>query len=99
MSEEKLPFLEEIAELMSTKMEQGEMDTDIDYVLTCLKEKIKENLDSDYTSDEAIESETDEEDLIKEKVIINQTEEGFYEIKDVELDCDILGRKNKKSKK
>ena len=100
MSEEKLPFIEEIAELISTKMEQGEMDNDIDYVLTCLKEKIKENLDIDYDSEDDIasESETDEEDLIKEILEINQTEEGFYEIKDIILDCDRIGRSNKKSK-
>ena len=100
MSEEKLPFIEEIAELISTKMEQGEMDNDLEYVLTCLKEKIKENLDIDYEAEEiSSDSETDDEGLIKEKVIVNKTDEGFYEIKDLELEgCDRLGRK-KRSKK
>ena len=102
MSEEKLPFIEEMAELISTKIEHGEMINDIDYILTSLKEKIKENMDTDYSSEnEKSDTETsDEEDLIKENYKVEKDEDGFYKIADVELDgCDRVGRSRKRNKK
>jgi hypothetical protein len=100
MSEAQLPFIDEMAELISTKIEMREMIDDVDYILTALKEKIKENMDKDYSSESerSDSSESDEEDLIKEKIEINEND-GFYEIKDLELeDCDRIGRSNKRKK-
>ena len=100
MSEIKIPFIDEMAELISTKIEFGEMINDVDYILTTLKEKIKENMDGDYSSEseKSDSSESEEEDLIKEKIeIVNN--DGFYKIKDLELeDCDRIGRSNKRKK-
>ena len=100
MSEEKLSIISELAEVILTKIEFGELVNDPEYIITCLREELKENADLDYESeDEASDSETDEEDIIKEKITINKTDDGFYEIKDNELEeCDIIGRPNKKCK-
>ncbi len=100
MSEAQLPFIDEMAELISTKIEMREMIDDVDYILTALKEKIKENMDKDYSSEseKSDSSESDEEDLIKENIEIANND-GFYEIKDLELeDCDRIGRSNKRKK-
>ena len=100
MSEAQLPFIDEMAELISTKIEMREMIDDVDYILTALKEKIKENMDKDYSSESerSDSSESDEEDLIKENIEIANND-GFYEIKDLELeDCDRIGRSNKRKK-
>tara|TARA_R100000808_G_C2077481_1_gene102608 strand:- start:357 stop:653 length:297 start_codon:yes stop_codon:yes gene_type:complete len=94
MSEEQLPFIKEIGELIATKIEFGEFPNDVEYILTSIKEEIKMNMDKDYSSeDEKSDSETDEEDLIKEKITFNKTDDGFFYIEDNELDCDRIGRK------
>ena len=95
MSEEEIPFLNQVAECISLKIECGELPPDLDYILTCIREEVKTNLDKDYKppisdSDESSDSDID---LIKEKVSINKTEDGFYYIDDNELDCDRIGRK------
>ena len=95
MSEEEMPFLNQVAECISLKMERGELPPDLDYILTCIKEEVKMNLDKDYKpplsdSDESSDSDID---LIKEKISVLKTDDGFYYIDDNELDCDRIGRK------
>ena len=72
MSEEEMPFLNQVAECISLKMERGELPPDLDYILTCIKEEVKTNLDKDYKpplsdSDESSDSDID---LIKEKISV-----------------------------
>ena len=91
-----MPYFSEITESILTQIELGELPNDLDYILTCVKEEIKENNDSNYSSEEEkSDSEEEEDDLIKEKVTIQKTEDGFYEIKDVELEgCNRVGKSN-----
>ena len=99
MSEEKIPLIQEIAELISTKIEFGELINDPAYIITCLKEELKERNDLNYSSEEQkSDSDESDDDLIKENVTINETEDGFFEIQELTLGCDKIGRPCKKSK-
>ena len=100
MSEEHLTLLEEIAEVICTKIEFGDMVmNDLDYFITCLREQLKDRLDKDYeTGDDIESSESDsDDDLIKEKVKVKEDEDGFYSITDNELvECNRVGKRIKK---